>query len=413
MSSLQRNGAITNILVFNSGSSSIKYRFFDLPQDRLLASGLLERIGEPQSRLTHRWRNSQGELEENEWLPAVPDHHAALKMIHQALRAAGGLAAYGGLHGIGHRVVHGGELFRDPQRINAEVLRGIHEMIPLAPLHNPANLATIEECLALYPEVPQVAVFDTSFHQTIPPHAFRYAVPEEWYARFHIRRYGFHGTSHRYVARQAAELLGRPLASLNLITLHLGNGSSAAAIRLGQCVDTSMGLTPLEGLVMGTRCGDADPALPFHLSRVAEMSGEAVETLLNTESGLKGLCGANDMREILQRYQSGDPRARLAVEVFCYRLKKYIGAYLAVLGRLDGLVFTGGIGENAPLIRLETCRGLESFGIGVDEAKNQVAVAGPFEIQNDTSPVKVLVIPTNEELEIAWQTVEQIQYADA
>jgi acetate kinase len=280
----------------------------------------------------------------------------------------------------------------------------IRALMALAPLHNPANLLGIEVCLELIPTVPQVAVFDTAFHQTMPPHAFRYALPESLYTEHAVRRYGFHGTSHAYVAKRAAQHLGLSLDRLNLITLHLGNGASAAAIQNGRCVDTSMGMTPLEGLVMGTRCGDLDPALGFYIGRATGLDPAAVETLLNKESGLKGLCGANDMREVLKRMDAGDAPARLAFEVYCYRIRKYLGAYCAVLGRVDAIVFTAGVGENAPAVRARACAGLDPLGIRLDTSRNDAASAEIEEIQQKNSVVKLLVIRTNEELEIAEQT---------
>jgi acetate kinase len=309
------------------------------------------------------------------------------------------------LLGIGHRVVHGGEAFREPVSIDEKVLEAIRDQIPLAPLHNPANLMGIEAARKVFPDVPQVAVFDTAFHQSMPPHAFTYALPYSFYALHHVRRYGFHGTSHFWVAKKAAAHLEKPLRVLHLITLHLGNGASAAAIRQGRSVDTSMGMTPLEGLVMGTRCGDLDPAIPFYLKRVTGMADGELEALLNKGSGLKGICGANDMREILQMADRGEPLAQLALELYCYRVKKYLGAYFAVLGRVDAVVFTGGIGENSATIRKRCCQGLEGLGITVDDGKNEKAGEEVLEIQRNGGLVKVLAVRTNEEREIAEQTV--------
>jgi acetate kinase len=311
--------------------------------------------------------------------------------------------------GVGHRVVHGGEVFREPVLIDEKVMDTIRELIPLAPLHNPANLLGIEAARQVFPGVPQVAVFDTAFHQSMPPHAFIYALPYSFYALHRVRRYGFHGTSHLWVAKRAAAHLEKPLTSLNLITLHLGNGASASAIRQGASVDTSMGMTPLEGLVMGTRSGDLDPAVPFYLRRATKMPEGDLEALLNKGSGLKGLCGANDMREILQRANRGEGLAQLALELYCYRIKKYLGAYFAVLGRVDAVVFTGGIGENAAPIRKQCCQGLEGLGITVDERKNEKSCAEVLEIQKDGAPIKVLAIRTKEEREIAEQTVNAIE----
>jgi len=302
-------------------------------------------------------------------------------------------------------VVHGGEEFRKPTLIDKKVIDTIRRLSPLAPLHNPANLLGIEVAMQSAPQVPQVAVFDTAFHQSIPVHAFRYALPEELYEAHQVRRYGFHGTSHHYVAGQAAVFMDRPLDSLNLITLHLGNGASAAAVKKGISIDTSMGMTPLEGLIMGTRCGDIDPAIIFYLKRKTGLARDEVEAILNKDSGLKGICGVNDMRQIEALAGSGNARAQLAIEMFCYRIKKYIGAYLAVLGELDALVFTAGIGEKSPLIRAGACGGLSHLGIEIDPEKNNRKSKKAFEIQKQGSAIKILVIPTNEELEIAEQTV--------
>ena len=397
------------ILVINSGSSSIKYRLFDMTAKTELASGVLEQIGETQSRLTHLTRNSQGKIEEMVKTDALADHQAGFRLIGALLGESGALKDAGELSGIGHRVVHGGEAFREPMLIDKKIIDTIRGLIPLAPLHNPANLLGIEVALQSAPQVPQVAVFDTAFHQSIPTHAFRYAIPQNLYDAHRVRRYGFHGTSHHYVAKQAARLMNRPLESLNLITLHIGNGASAAAIKDGASIDTSMGMTPLEGLIMGTRSGDIDPAIIFYLKRKTGLTCDAMETLLNNDSGLKGICGVNDMRQIEKQSQEGDPRAQLAIEMVCYRIKKYIGAYYAVLGRLDGLVFTAGIGEKSPLIRAGVCQGLAHLGIEVDAENNHRKSKEAFEIQSTNSAVKVFVIPTNEELEIAEQTVKCIQ----
>ncbi len=315
------------------------------------------------------------------------------------------------LFGIGHRVVHGGELFREPTVIDDEVAAAIRRLIPLAPLHNPSNLLGIEIARTRFPGVPQVAVFDTAFHQTLPPHAFHYATPYDWYSEHRVRRYGFHGTSHHYVSKEAARYLGKAPKSPNLITLHLGNGASATAVQRGLSIDTSMGLTPLEGLVMGTRSGDIDPALHFFIMRDTGMSADELEKSLNSQGGLKGICGLNDMREIIGQAGSGNDRAKLAIEMFCYRIKKYIGAYVAVLGSVDAIVFTGGIGENSSVIREQSCEGLEHLGIAIDAAKNEQALGSITEIQKNGAPVKVLVVRTDEEREIAQQTVHAIEKA--
>jgi acetate kinase len=306
-------------------------------------------------------------------------------------------------------VVHGGEKFREPAVIDEATLEAIETLTDLAPLHNPANVTGIRVMRDLLPHVPQVAVFDTAFHQTMPQRAFHYAIPAEFYHAYSVRRFGFHGTSHRYVAREAARHLNIPLEQLNLITLHLGNGASAAAIEGGKCIDTSMGLTPLEGLVMGTRCGDLDPAVPFYLQRKTGKPFGEIENILNRESGLKGICGRNDMREIQRCAAGGDAQAELALDMFCYRVRKYIGAYYAALGSLDAVIFTGGIGENSAPVRARSCEGLATLGISLDEGRNTAAAGGITSIHTEQSRVRVLVIPTDEEHEIAQQTVEVIE----
>ncbi|PTN11820.1 acetate/propionate family kinase [Nitrosomonas aestuarii] len=392
-----------NILVLNSGSSSIKYQLLKMPSAMLLAVGQVERIDEVESRLTHRRRNAEGKMEVHVHMAHIRNHRAGLVAITELLVDTMQLTA------IGHRVVHAGEAFSAPIRIDAqviEILRGVSE---LAPLHNPANLAGIEVCLELFPDIQQVAVFDTAFHQGMPAHAYRYALPNSLYSKHGVRRYGFHGTSHTYVARQAALHLQKPLETLNLISLHLGNGASAAAIHGGRCIDTSMGMTPLEGLMMGTRCGDIDPAVAFYLQRVTGQSSADIESLYNHDSGLKGICGENDMREVLRMADAGDNAAQLAIDMYCYRIKKYIGAYLAALGRIDGIIFTAGIGENAPRVRQLSCHGLEALGIVIDENRNVRAQGDVCEIQSSNANIKLLVVRTNEELEIARQTVECIE----
>ena len=396
------------ILVINSGSSSIKYRFFNLETYSVISAGFIEKIGEAESRLKHSWLNKENKYEEIVETGYAPDHWKSFDWIIDVnVRTSSGVKK--DLFGIGHRVVHGGEIFREPTLIDDRAIMDIKKMIPLAPLHNPGNLIGIEVARERRPDVPQVAVFDTAFHQSIPPHAFHYALPKEAYTEYHVRRYGFHGTSHHYVAKKAAEHLDRPLESLNMITLHLGNGASATAIRNGESVDTSMGMTPLEGLVMGTRCGDIDPAIHFYLGRSMGRTNEELEEMLNKESGLKGICGVNDMREIILQAGNGDKDAKLAIDVYCYRIRKYIGAYFAALGQVDALIFTGGIGENSTLIRKLCCEDLDCFGIILDNQKNEASSREISEIQEDKSPVRILVIPTDEELEIAKQTCELIQ----
>lgn len=391
-----------NILVLNSGSSSIKYQLLEMPSATLLAAGKVERIGEVESRLKHRRRVAEGRMEEHVHAAHISNHRAGLLAITEMLGDTLQLTA------IGHRVVHGGEAFSAPVRIDAQVIEILQGLSGLAPLHNPANLSGIEVCLELFANIPQIAVFDTAFHHHMPPHAYRYALPEVLYTKHGVRRYGFHGTSHAYVVKQAALHLQRPLESLNFISLHLGNGASVAAIQGGRCIDTSMGMTPLEGLMMGTRCGDIDPAVAFYLQRVSGQSSADIESLYNHDSGLKGICGENDMREVLRMAAARDEAAQLAIDMYCYRIKKYIGAYYAALGRVDGIIFTAGIGENAPRVRALSCSGLEALGIVIDENRNAQARGEVCEIQSSQANIKVLVVRTNEELEIARQTVECI-----
>ncbi len=379
----------------------------------VLTSGLLEQIGEESSRLKYKWADANGESKEAVEEGRIADHNEGLKLILDITLKLGVIHNLNELSGIGHRVVHGGEAFWKPTLIVDKVVDVIRDMVPLAPLHNPANLMGIEVSRKLCPSVPQVAIFDTAFHQTMPPHAYHYAIPYNFYKQLRVRRYGFHGTSHGYVAKQAARFLGKPISECNLITLHLGNGTSMAAIRNGESIDTSMGMTPLEGLVMGTRCGDLDPAIPFYLARSTGKPFDEIEKVLNKESGLKGVCGYNDMREVERLAMGGNPTAKLAIDMFCYRIKKYIGAYYAAIGNLDAIIFTGGIGENSDVIRGRACKGLEALGIVLDEKKNEPRLNTLRDISAPASKVKILVIPTNEELEIAQQTVECIRAAES
>ena len=394
-----------NVLVVNCGSSSIKYSLRRMGRgasSTVLASGIVEKIGEPVSSIRHKAGRSETVRQ-----TCAADHQAAFGLMIEALAAGSGSVIAGPreIDAVGHRVVHGGECFTESIRIDAKVLAAIEACVPLAPLHNPPNLTGIRAAMALMPDVPHVAVFDTAFHQTLPRRAFLYAIPYDLYSSSRIRRYGFHGTSHRYVTEAAAGFLGRPLKEANLITCHLGNGCSVTAVAGGKSIDTSMGLTPLEGLVMGTRSGDVDPALVFHLVRALGMSVDQVDDLLNRRSGLAGLSGvSNDMREVARSARGGNDRAALAIDIFCYRLRKYVGAYTAVLGRVEALVFTGGIGENAAYVREGTCRGLEPLGYVLDAAKNAARTRGPRDLAAADSPKRILVIPTGEEALIARDT---------
>ncbi|MFI2237649.1 acetate kinase [Streptomyces chrestomyceticus] len=392
----------TRVLVLNSGSSSVKYQLLDMQDGSRLAVGLVERIGEETSRLSHTPLATGGDQREREG--RIADHEEALRAVADELAADGLGLDSPELAAIGHRVVHGGLKFTAPTVIDDAVLKEIERLVPVAPLHNPANITGIKTAQALRPDLPQVAVFDTAFHTSMPEHAARYAIDVETADAHRIRRYGFHGTSHAYVSRKTAELLGKAPEDVNVIVLHLGNGASASAVAGGRCVDTSMGLTPLEGLVMGTRSGDIDPAVVFHLKRVAGMDADEVDELLNKKSGLVGLCGDNDMREIRRRIDEGDQRAALAFDIYIHRLKKYIGAYSAVLGRVDAVAFTAGVGENSAPVREAAVKGLEELGLAVDADLNAVRSDEARLISPEYARVAVAVVPTDEELEIAGQT---------
>lgn len=395
-----------NVLVINCGSSSLKYQLFDMTDEHVLAKGLAERIGEGNGAVGHLTHQAEGKPTFAQEV-TFAHHEAALAACIAKLTDAqyGAVSSLEEINAVGHRVVHGGEHFSGSVIIDEEVLTVVRECIELAPLHNPPNLEGIEAAQHLLPHCPQIAVFDTAFHATLPPHAYHYAIPKEYYEKFGIRRYGFHGTSHRFVSREAERLLGAPSSpeGHRLVTVHLGNGCSISAVKGGKCVDTSMGMTPLEGLVMGTRSGDVDPALVQQLADRLNTDAAGVTTILNKKSGLLGLSGiSNDMRDLLD---SGDDNARLAVDVFCYRIRKYIGAYAAAMGGLDAVVFTAGIGENAPVVREKVCRGLEFLGAELDPDLNNNG-SGTRDISRPDARCRLLVVATNEELLIARDTKE-------
>jgi acetate kinase len=397
-----------NIFVVNSGSSSIKYQLFRWPSEQPVCSGLAERIGQDNAVITHKTFLDGTEQVTQRTLP-LPDHEAGLREVVALLTdpGVGALRDPSEIDVVGHRVVHGGETFASTTLVDASVKTAIQGLFALAPLHNPANYLGIEVAERLFPQARQVAVFDTAFHQTMPEHAFRYALPEQLYAEHRIRVYGFHGTSHQYVAAQAAAYLGNPAA--RLITIHLGNGCSMAAVQNGQSLDTSMGFSPLAGLVMGTRSGDLDPAVVLYLQSQLGYTTGQVNNLLNKQSGMVGLTGFSDMRDITKALNQGDATAELAYSMYAYRIRKYIGAYAAVLNGLDALVFTAGVGENDALVRSRACQHLEFFGIVLDEEKNQVRTPSLRDISRPESRVRILVVPTNEELEIARQCAELLR----
>ena len=401
------------ILVLNCGSSSIKFQLIETDidliesnTDRCIAKGSVDRIGTDEATLKVTVPPNPTITSTEEIL----DHQAALTRAIATLKDAHAVADISQIQAVGHRVVHGGEHFASSVVIDADVEQEIQNCVELAPLHNPHNLRGYFVARKVMPQVPQVAVFDTAFHQTMPPYAYVYGLPYAYYRRYHIRRYGFHGTSHRYVAFRYRKIFNKARDGANLITAHLGNGGSMTAIEKGRSIDTSMGFTPQEGLLMGTRCGDIDSAALFYIMSKDELTLHDMSTLLNKFCGLYGISGeSNDMRELQAAVAKGDEQAKLAIDVFCYRIKKYIGAYTASLGHVDGLIFTGGIGENSPSVRAQACEGLSEIGIQIDPARNAALVGKEGEISTDSSRVRVMVIPTNEELLIARDTFRAVR----
>ncbi|HXL03391.1 MAG TPA: acetate kinase [Bacillota bacterium] len=399
------------VFVLNCGSSSVKYQLFNMEDESVMAKGLVERIGSDDAILTHTptGRSSVKQVS------SILDHTTAIGQVLEMLvhPEHGVIRDISEIRAVGHRVLHGGPTFTQSVLINSEVKDAIRDCIPLGPLHNPANLMGILAAESNIPGVPQVAVFDTAFHQTMPKHAFLYPLPYVLYERHKVRRYGFHGTSHRYIARRAAEALNRPSKGLRLISCHLGNGASVAAIKDGKCIDTSMGLTPLEGLMMGTRSGDIDPAVVFYVMKHENLTIDEMDSLLNKHSGLLGVSGiSGDMREIEAAVKSGDERAKVAFDIYEYRIRKYIGAYAVALDGVDAIVFTAGIGENSPFLRQRVCEGLGFLGVTIDPEKNN-SRGKEVNITGEDSKVKVLVIPTNEELVIARDTLEIVSAANS
>ncbi|MDD4146398.1 MAG: acetate kinase [Clostridia bacterium] len=391
------------VLVINCGSSSLKYQLFDMENEQVMVKGLVERIGIPGSVLTHRPGNEKHVFETQ-----IPDHKKAITLVLEAIihPEYGVLQSMSEITAIGHRVVHGSEDYAFSVLLTDDVMEVIKKNIELAPLHNPPNIMGIEACQYLMPTVPQVCVFDTAFHQTMPPKAYLYGIPYEYYEKYKIRKYGFHGTSHQYVSQRAAALLGQPRNELKIIACHLGNGSSISAVKGGQCVDTTMGFTPLEGLMMGTRSGDLDPTVVTFLMEKEGWSCAEANNFLNKQCGVLGLSGvSSDFRDLESAAQEGNQRAQLALDRFAYGVKKFIGAYAAVLNGVDALVFTAGLGENSASMREKICQGLDYLGIEIDAEKNKVRGQEAF-ISTVASKTKVLVIPTNEELMIARDTYE-------
>jgi len=388
------------VLVINCGSSSVKYQLIDTSNGDVLAKGIVERIGFDDAVFSHATYKSEKTIRT---LP-IKDHDFAIKCVLEGLvdKKTGVIDNLSDIRTVGHRFVNGGKYFQESTLVNEAVLDKISRVLDLAPLHNPAHLIGIKACVASMPDTPQVIVFDTSFHSMIPPEAYLYALPYEYYEKYGIRRYGFHGTSHFYVSSRAAQLLEKPYKEVKIITCHLGNGCSIDAVSGGHAVDTSMGFTPLEGLMMGTRTGDIDAAAILYIMKKEKHSPEEMDTIINKKSGLLGFTGvSSDIREILNLANEGNERARTAIDMYCYRIKKYISAYTGILGGADALVFTAGVGEHSPIIRAKACEGLSCIGIEIDETKNNNATTGETEISTDSSRVKIFVIPTNEEIVIA------------
>lgn len=390
------------IFVVNCGSSSLKYQLIDMTNENVMAKGLIERIGMDGSVLKHTPANANTIDISTE----IPDHRVAIQLVIEALthEEHGVIKKMSEIDAVGHRVVHGGERFTDSVLISSEVIAGIEACCEIAPLHNPPNLFGIKACMELMPEVFQVAVFDTAFHQTMPKTAFLYGLPYEMYVKYGLRRYGFHGTSHRYVAQKAAEMMGEHMNDLRIITCHLGNGASLTAIKYGKSVDTSMGYTPLEGLIMGTRSGEIDPAIIPFLMEKENMDAQQIDNFLNRQSGILGISGlSSDFRDLEAAANEGDERSQLAIDIFAYKVKKYIGGYVAAMGGVDAIVFTAGLGENSPFMREKICNGLEYLGTRIDPELNKIR-GRAREISIKRAKTKIYVVPTNEELVIARDT---------
>lgn len=395
-----------NILVINAGSSSLKFQLFDMDEKKVLVKGICDRIGIDNSVMEYQVPGKEKYVVRKE----MKKHKDAIALVLETLtdKEHGVIKSTSEISGVGHRVLHGGEKFHDPALIDDKVMDAIRECIPLGPLHNPANIMGIEGCKAVMPDTPMVAVFDTGFHQTMPKYAYIYAIPYEVYEKYSVRKYGFHGTSHKYVTQRAAEILGKPIEELKLISCHLGNGASICAVKYGKCVDTSMGLTPLDGLAMGTRCGTIDPAVVTFLMQKEGMSAAEMSEYLNKKSGLLGISGvSSDMRDTQSAAKAGNKRAQLAVDIFTYRVKTYVGSYYAVMNGADAIIFTGGIGENDGVIRQKSLEELDSLGIAIDPEKNNIR-GKEADISAAGAKVRTLVIPTNEELAIANETLKLI-----
>lgn len=398
------------ILVINAGSSSIKYQLLNMTDQSLMAAGIVERIGEPNGTLSHK-KYVDGDEQKTVLEKPIKDHKDGMHLLIETITAAetGVIKDKNEITAIGHRVVQGGESFRSATLIDEATKKAIEENNVLAPLHNPANLTGIRISEELFPGIPNIAVFDTEFHQSMPAKAFMYALPYDFYTDLKIRKYGYHGTSHKYVTKNVAKVMGKSPEDINVITVHLGNGGSITAVERGKCIDTSMGMTPLAGVMMGSRCGDIDPAISGYIADMKNLTAKEVDAILNKESGLKGICGMNDMRDIHESSAQGDKRAKLAVDMFTYVVKKYIGSYFAALGTVNAIAFTAGIGENDDIVRAEVCKNMTGLGVEIDLTANEGRISVEKLISTPSSKVQVWVIPTNEELQIAQDTVEILE----
>lgn len=393
------------ILVLNLGSSSIKYKLFDMSDKSVISSGFVEKIGEKTSYAKLEVVKNKKIFESTQ---TIRDHTHGLEVMEELFKKSATLNNFNELCGIGHRVVHGGNRYFKPTLVDEKVIQDIEDIIPLAPLHNPAHAIGIRSIMKKAPNVKNVVVFDTAFHQTMPQTSYMYALPYEYYEKYRIRKYGAHGTSHEYVSKNAAKFLGIDINKFNCITLHIGNGASISAIKNGKSFDTSMGLTPLEGLMMGTRCGDMDPAIIPYLNRVANIEIQEMDAIMNKKSGIYGICGTNDMREVEENMKT-DKKAKLAFEMLCYRIKKYIGGYCAALNRVDAIVFTAGIGENDCILRQNVCENMQILGIEIDKEKNAIQSNEARDISTKNSKIKTLIIPTDEEFAIALDTLKLVR----
>ncbi|MCI6988493.1 MAG: acetate kinase [Campylobacter sp.] len=393
-------------LILNSGSSSVKFKLYDMNKHELLVSGLIEEIGS-----SHSSANLKVESTGEKYLINQPikNHEEAILLMSNMLKQSGVIASFDELDAIGHRIVHGGEYFKHSKILTKEDVDMIESISPLAPLHNPGHAAGIRSMMKLSPKTPNIGVFDTVFHQSMPKHAYMYALPYEFYTKYHVRKYGFHGTSHSYISKIGSELVGKKIDNFTCITLHIGNGVSMCAIKNGKCIDTSMGLTPLEGLIMGTRSGDLDAAIIEYLANQTGKTLHELDIILNKKSGLLGVCGHSDMRHVQDGIANGDELCKLAYDMYIYRIIKYVGAYSAILGDIDALIFTAGVGENLAKLRVDVCDKLTHFGIHIDAIKNDESLRTARVVSKDNSKTTVMVIPTNEELAIAMEILELIK----